>query len=380
MGDANKILGIETEDITQVSEIDSGTIVEMMGTGVKFSVLPTGLIIPLNDTNIPDGWERFTSADDKHIVGAGNSYTSLESGGSKTITGIGTSSNGSHTGSQYSSNVARGDTGVSNYVATPIGVQWSPFNTYSAGNHNHDSCSADINIERQRIVLIKALADMPEYPSNAIVFTKQNIDPIGGLTGVHQDNRYMYSSPVIDSAASSITNTSANSAGAHAHHDVHGYNSLSNSQSRYDRYMTHGHTLSLSLSNESITHAYLKAWSSSNAFALASNIIGMWEGETPPDGWVLCDGNNDTIDLRDCFIKFSDDGNTGTKNVGSGQVTVSGSASSGGSHEHRGSNVGCYSIPYYNHGQNAGAHTHSISSQAKSFTPPYYALTFIMQA
>lgn len=35
-----------------------------------------------------------------------------------------------------------------------------------------------------------------------------------------------------------------------------------------------------------------------------SGVIGIWPGsiETIPDGWVLCDGENDTPDLRDCFI------------------------------------------------------------------------------
>ncbi len=37
--------------------------------------IPQGLIIPFNDTSIPDGWERFTSADNLMLVGAGNSYS-----------------------------------------------------------------------------------------------------------------------------------------------------------------------------------------------------------------------------------------------------------------------------------------------------------------
>lgn len=50
-------------------------------------------------------------------------------------------------------------------------------------------------------------------------------------------------------------------------------------------------------------------------------IIGLWLGNTTniPKGWVLCDGNNGTLDLRDKFIKIanslSEIGQTGGSNI-----------------------------------------------------------------
>jgi hypothetical protein len=69
-------------------------------------------------------------------------------------------------------------------------------------------------------------------------------------------------------------------------------------------------------------------------------IIGLWLGDVNniPKGWVLCDGNNGTIDLRDKFIKIANTpGEVGT---------------TGGSNTHTHAN--------YSHYHTSPAHTHSI--------------------
>lgn len=168
---------------------------------------------------------------------------------------------------------------------------------------------------------------------------------------------------------------------------------------------------------------------------LPSGIIAMWSGASDaiPSGWLLCNGENNTPDLRNRFIVGAGSsysvGNTG----GSDSVTItteqlpshnhdhtfsinmSGlSCSSSGSHTHtlslrrKASSVGGYpSIEYsscdppsYTPEQirnasisSTGAHTHSItgsgtlsgsisntgSGQSHENRPPYYALCFIMK-
>jgi len=84
-----------------------------------------------------------------------------------------------------------------------------------------------------------------------------------------------------------------------------------------------------------------------------SGVIAMWSGTiaTIPTGWVLCDGNNSTPDLRDRFI-------VGAKQDDSGEAktNVTGSLTKNGNG----------SIPQHSHGitglsvANENAHTHTL--------------------
>lgn len=164
--------------------------------------------------------------------------------------------------------------------------------------------------------------------------------------------------------------------------------------------------------------------------------IIMWSGSTGtiPSGWLLCDGNNSTPDLRDRFIVGAGSsyavGTTGgnatttlsTANLPSHTHSFSGTTDSGGAHSHS------ITDPTHRHqnqtprefqgnrftdasGQDTwegygffgdytdyvatgisinsgGAHTHTFSgttgstgsATAFSNLPPYYALAFIMKA
>lgn len=171
--------------------------------------------------------------------------------------------------------------------------------------------------------------------------------------------------------------------------------------------------------------------------------ILMWSGTVAsiPEGWVLCDGNNLTPDLRDRFIwgagdgaPFADPGDTGgtlTHNHDAGSLT----ASSSGSHSHvlsvAGHALTVGQLPAHAHVDSAAlknsaaaqhgtqstsstwrvdtdnstpevsglsssvggdeththgatsdvavAHAHTIPITAEGHTPPYYALAFIMK-
>ena len=111
-------------------------------------------------------------------------------------------------------------------------------------------------------------------------------------------------------------------------------------------------------------------------------MIGMYESATPPDGWVLCNGSNGTPDLRDYFIKTVSSGNENTTGSGDNTININktGSVSHSNSHDHLGNYwIGVNSAGYVQ--GYANSHSHAVSmSEALSYLPPYYALSFIMKA
>lgn len=162
--------------------------------------------------------------------------------------------------------------------------------------------------------------------------------------------------------------------------------------------------------------------------AVPTGLIAMWSGASTniPNGWALCDGNNNTPDLRDKFIVGAGNayqvGNTGgadtvaltVNEMPSHNHSLSSTrTSSAGSHTHdfigtsdtsrmiiNRSNIGAQSpsrqglTSYYSDKddgdieiKSAGSHTHTLSGtvsntgsgNAHENRPPYYALCYIMK-
>lgn len=139
-----------------------------------------------------------------------------------------------------------------------------------------------------------------------------------------------------------------------------------------------------------------------------SGIICMWSGsvQSIPSGWVFCDGNNSTPDLRDKFLlqDSSNIGSTGgnkkhTHGITDGQHAHTTSNSSSVSHTHSKagnlSNTASYirngsysnwglsgSLQAHNHTlESGGGHTHTVSESFQDMAdyPQYYALAYIMK-
>jgi len=147
--------------------------------------------------------------------------------------------------------------------------------------------------------------------------------------------------------------------------------------------------------------------------AFVKGMIMLWSGATNsvPTGWALCNGSNNTPDLRDRFVIGAGDsyavnatGGYRDSVVVSHSHTVSGTTSSTGNHRHGGvPQTGTIWYDKWNgssgtHGNErdggkggntayTGNHTHSLSGTANTKgesgtdknLPPYYALAYIMK-
>jgi len=145
------------------------------------------------------------------------------------------------------------------------------------------------------------------------------------------------------------------------------------------------------------------------AAALPSGLILLWHGSSAsiPSGWVLCDGNNGTPNLRDKFIVGA--GSTYAVAATGGEATHTLSADEMPAHAHggttgnelahthsynfpssavqgsAGTDINVYAWPSGS-SQTSGtgkAHAHEImsagSGTAHNNLPPYYALCYIMK-
>lgn len=333
--------------------------------------LPAGIILPYNSSSaVPTGFTEYTSADNKFIVGAGSSYVVSSTGGSTTVSVSSTSStNGSHTGTTF-------QTGYKGSIYSGVN------SVYASGNHSHTISASDtVEPTYKTFRLIKAAADIGGIPAAVGVLSATTL--ANGMTAESSSGEYIKASTTLGltggSLSVSISGTTSTS-GAHNHGGVNGYSP--SDESTWYRYLYnqggHSHSVTLSGTIEP-QYKYLSLWS--NAVAASDtvpSIIGMWEGTSAPDGWTLCDGTNGSPDMRDYFLRLGDNGNHGTSG-GSSNITLTGSTASGGSHQHRGastSNGFNNKNTYHSNTKSMAGHTFSWSS---TYTPPYYALTFIMK-
>ena len=118
-------------------------------------------------------------------------------------------------------------------------------------------------------------------------------------------------------------------------------------------------------------------------FVIPVGVIVLWSGAITdiPDGWVICDGENDTPDLTDSFVIHADADSGGTRNVGD----TGGSHTKDISHTHaRGTyalTAGAGGIPSDGASYFPGVAGTSASggSATQDIIPKFYALAYIMK-
>lgn len=325
-------------------------------------VVPTGLIIPYTAGagGAPSGWSLFTSANGKHIIGAGSTYA--------------VGANGAGTGTHQSTVANSGDHGAHD---VGYGLNAGSYGTNNAGNHGHTTNAFSYTPPYQECYLIKANAGNTQLPTNGVVFSKNG--SIGsGLSNIWT-NGYMFkaNSAVGTGGSDSIGSVGTNSTGSHIHGGSYRKRSASYQYGAGDPFSAGGHSHSISITMTNNLRRYaLSAWRhASTNFDLSSGMIAMWESLTPPDGWYLCNGSNGTPDLRNYFIRPITSGSEGAS--GNGTVTAASAVISHGTHYH---------VNFYQEIEQSGAiyhnpiahSSHAALNDNYTWLPPYYALAFIM--
>jgi len=373
MSDANKIIGIETKDINKIDGIEGKNIAKLGNTPVSFTQIPAGLIVFLNDISVPAGWEAFNSANDRMIIGAGSTYAVGATGGAQYSGGITTGSAGSHTSTNHGN--AAGNMAM--YFASPdsSGQQYAQ-GTYGAHTH---SASVAYNVAKDKILLIKAILDLSQFPINTVVPSQA---ALSGLSSLSKD--YLIASTSLGAVAE-IKTATLSSSGNHYHQQSVGtWGSHTSGELTGIRWNSGGaHSPSATLNpTPNLKRLLLSLWTNASAsFDPIQNMIGMWESLTPPDGWLICNGSNGTPDLRDSFIKPVDSGSENITPQGNNTLNYTVSTSHSSTHNHQLSlatrRISSNSTGTWNY---SWSHNHGSPGATPSWLPPYYALSFIMKA
>ena len=343
-------------------------------------LVPVGAIAMLVGSTVPDGWELFNDANGKYIVGAGGALAVGANANSTAPGWSGTLTGGGHTQSDDAIPGPRDGASTVSYYRLPgyFGDQ---------GSHSHSWSVTTISenlLRRENTLVRKITSDGLKVPATVRVFglsgTLTDATKYTGFSGrLLMAAAASANAGVSTQAATNITLGSGNN--SHNHHpNLYnkadsfggvGITALANGNAGG----THDHTLAV-VPVYSPKRRPLNVFEGASEYSVTPGIIFMWAGSlgSLPTDFVLCDGANGTVDMRDRFVECS--GETPGAAAGANTVTLTGTSSEVG-HQHQGGSLGLPSD-----GGNTGHagthyHSHAINS-SHAYTPKYYALAFIM--
>ena len=383
------------------------------------------LVWPGTNASIPAGWVRETSLDNKYPKATADGVNPDVTGGSHTHTHTGATHG--HTLNAHSHNV------VLSHVQPPSAIASNRADNVG-DNHGHNSASigGTSGGSLQNQVVTWASANQ-EPPYHEVIFIK----PSGSSASIEDDICAFWNeaTPPTDfvhcdggggtpdlrgkylkGAATDGDSGGTGGGTSHQHTVTHGHTANThthsatsgasdNSGRRGDGGIVgganvfHTHTVNLSGtaagvnnfvktdagSGDTVEVAYKKLGivqnTSGGAISATPGLIGLWLGTLAniPGGWLICDGQNDTPDLRSKFIKIITTtgqlGDTGGSNTHS-HANISHTHTATGTHSHGGSTSA--PSPTLNRdtgGDGYATNTHTHPMESVSSTTAVYAST-----
>jgi len=340
-----------------------------------------GMILPLISGDVPTGYDLFSDADGRFIVGAGSTYAGDETGGSDTVTISGTTSTiPNHNGSAF-------------LVRKSSTLNAPPNNIYprdpssaddGAHSHTHSDSATITQYANETKLVIKTGANSTTVPNNCAVFSNGAINnpQVSALT-THIGRALKAANDwAISGSQSQIKSITVDPDGAHDHGHGQGNTLIPSApqftSATFNDAPDHTHDIDLTLT-PNIKRRKLIAYSGAEDFDVLPGFIVAYQLATAPDAsWKLCDGTNNTPDLRDLFIEYATISNV-DQTTGDNTVSWTGTSSLAGLHDHFAGTLtdDPYEVTTSIHSNNEPAHQHTASGSV-AFVPPYYALYFYM--
>lgn len=345
--------------------------------------LPAGCICILSGNSIPSGWVDFPATPGYFLIGAGDLYNPGQSGnGSGQVSQGGmTTTGGEHTGPIDASVAFQARVGWENIGS---GIYNVAETSAKVGGHQHAWTLTGTPIPRRLNVrlVMKSTNVNEDIPPQIRLF---------GLGGIQ--NAYMQR--IVENTNHPLcTATSYGTVSAPSlpfqvvpTNDAHRHN-LGN----YALWLpgggmqwptqtdpgggNHAHEGTVSLDAE-LRRRALAMYGSSIPFKITPGMIVMWSGSLSniPTGWVLCDGNNGTPDMRNQFLAVAASGQEGQL-YGDNRFTKTLPMNSVG-HAHGSGFENIFYYPGYIGHTNEITHTHSLYV-SQEWLAPFLALPFIM--
>ena len=365
MPDIAKINGVAYGDVAKVNGVAWADIQYINGmlNPDNQPTLPTGIIVPYTAGagGAPAGWTLYDSADGFFIIGAGDTYAVDDTGAgtgavAKTVPAV-----AGHTGSLHSCSEGNGDGGSS-----------------SAGGHSH-TATYTWAPPYQNIYLIKADAGQALFPQDSCIFSHQGDLTTGGANIYTTADRMLKANAAVTAGGSMAASCTSTSAGSHDHGNVSGGSSTGkDTKDILTAAGAHTHAIGLTMTNDMYRHQ-LSCWSNAaGTMTFPVGVMALYENTTPPVGWALCDGNNGTVDMRNKFCEFIDDGNEASPAGQDGNVTAVGTTEAHGNHNHANGNDTSAAGENAYHVDNTTHPTHAAINENYAWLAPYYALAWIM--